>query len=65
MLRGVSLHNSGKGFGKGMRGSRKFCQRGSKFDNGFFLFFFLVDEGIEAPNITINGPSLVRLRNAV
>ena len=49
-----------------MRGSRKFCQRGSKFDNVFFFFFFfLVDEGIEAPNITINGPSLVRLRNAV
>ena len=33
--------------------SRKFCQRGSKFDK----FFFLVDEGIEDPNITINGPS--------
>ena len=28
-----------------MRGSRKFCQRGSNFDNGFFFFFFLVDEG--------------------
>ena len=24
----------------GMRGSRKFCQRGSKFDNVFFFFFF-------------------------
>ena len=24
----------------GMRGSRKFCQRGSIFDNGFFSFFF-------------------------
>ena len=36
-----------------MQGSRKFCQRGSKFDN---VFFFL-DEGIEDPNITINGPS--------
>ena len=22
-----------------MRGSRKFCQRGSNFDNVFFLFF--------------------------
>ena len=36
-----------------MGGSRKFSQRGSKFDN----VFFLVDEGIEGPNITINGPS--------
>ena len=47
-----------------MRGSRKFCQRGSKFDNVFFLFlfffiFFLVDEGIEDPTSTINGPSSV------
>ena len=32
-----------------MRGSRKFLQSGSKFDN-----FFLVDEGIEDPNITMN-----------
>ena len=36
-----------------MGGSRKFCQRASKFD-----VFFLVDEGIENPNIAINGPSL-------
>ena len=36
-----------------MRGSRKFCQRGSKFDN--VHFFFIVDLGIEDPNITING----------
>ena len=42
-----------------MHGSIKFCQRGSKFDIGFFSFFFsfLVDEGIEDPNITINGSS--------
>ena len=25
-----------------MRGSRKFCQRGSNIDNVFFLFFFRV-----------------------
>ena len=31
-----------------MRGSKKFCQRGSDFDN-----FFLVDEGREDPNNTI------------
>ena len=34
-----------------MRGPRKFCQSGSKFYNVFFFF----DEGIEDPNITING----------
>ena len=50
----------------GMRGSRKFCQRGSKFDNIFLLFlFFLVDEGIEDPNTAINGPSSARQRNAI
>ena len=27
--------------------------------------FFLVDEGIEDPNITINGPSSARQRNAI
>ena len=31
--------------------SRKFCQRGSKFD------FRLVDKGIEDPNTVIKGPS--------
>ena len=35
-----------------MRGSRKFCQRGSNFDN-----VFLVDEGREDPSNTISGPS--------
>ena len=35
-------------------GSRKFCQRGSKSDKGFFL----VDEGRENPNTTKSGPSL-------
>ena len=43
-----------------MRGPRKFCQRGSKFDNGF-----LADEGIEDPDITLNGPSSARQRNAI
>ena len=32
--------------------SRKFCQRGSNFDN----FFSLVLEGREDPNTTISGP---------
>ena len=44
----------------GMRGSRKFFQRGFKFDN-----FLLVDKGIEDPNTAINGPSSARLRNAI
>ena len=49
-----------------MRGSRKFCQRGSNFDN-VFLFFFLhvIDEGREDPNTTISGPSSARQRNAI
>ena len=36
-----------------MRGSRKFCQRGSNTDN----VFFLVDEGREDPSTTISGLS--------
>ena len=43
-----------------MRGSRKFYQRGSNFDN-----IFLVDEGREDPNRLISGPSSARRRNAV
>ena len=39
-----------------MCGSRMFCQRGSKFDKVFFCFF-LVDEVIEDPNVSINGSS--------
>ena len=39
-----------------MRGPRKFCQRGPNLLTVFF-FFFLVDEGIEDSNVTINGPS--------
>ena len=42
-----------------MRGSRKFCQRGSNFEN-----VFLVDEGCDEPNTTISGPSSARQRNA-
>ena len=39
---------------KAMRGSKKFCQRGSNFDNVFFLFvlFCLVNS-----NASISGPS--------
>ena len=43
-----------------MHGSKKFCQRGSKFDNVFFFY-----EGIEDPNVTINGPSLARQQNTI
>ena len=43
-----------------MRGSRKFCQMGSNFDN-----FLLVDEGREDPNTTISGPSSASQRNAI
>ena len=42
-----------------IRGSRKFCKRGSNFDNVFFLSLFLVDEGREDPNTKIRGPSSV------
>ena len=45
-----------------MRGSRKFCQRGSNFD-GFFSV--LVDEGREDPITTISGPSSACQRNAI
>ena len=40
---------------------------GSKFDNIpiFFFSFFLVDEGIDHPNTTINGPSSARQQNAI
>ena len=43
-----------------MRGSRKFCQRGSNFDNVFFQF----DEGRKDTNTTISGPSTARQRMA-
>ena len=50
-----------------MRGSKRFCQRGSKFD--FFLYFyflfFSIGEGREDQNTTINGPSWARQQNAI
>ena len=46
-----------------MRGSRKFCQSGSKFDNVFL--FCLFDEGIVDPNANINGTSSARQRHAI
>ena len=47
-----------------MRGSRKFCQRGTKLT--FFLFcFLLVDEGREDPSTTISGPSSAHQQNAI
>ena len=49
-----------------MRGSRMFCQRGSKSDNVFFFSYsFLVDEGREDPNTTISGPWSARQRNVI
>ena len=44
-----------------MRGSRKICQRGSKFDN----VSFLVDKRILDINTAINGPSSACQRNAI
>ena len=38
-----------------MRGSRKFCQRGSKF---VIVFFLIVNGGIEDPNTALIGPSI-------
>ena len=51
-----------------MRGSRKFYQRWSKFDNVFFFFFFFfffVDEWRKDQNTTISGPLSARQRNAI
>ena len=45
---------------RSMRGSRKFGQRGSNFDNDF-----LVNEGREDLNTTITGASSTRQRNAI
>ena len=44
-----------------MCGSRKFCQRGSNFDNVFFLLL-LADEGVLYT--TISRPLSARQRNA-
>ena len=43
-----------------MRGSRKFCQRGSDLDN-----VFLVDGGREDPNSTKSRALSARQRNAI
>ena len=43
-----------------MHGSRKCCQRESKFDD-----VFLVDEKRKDSNTTISGPSSARQRNAI
>ena len=31
----------------------------------FFIIFYLVDKGIEDPNINVNGPSSARQRNPI
>ena len=52
---------------KYIRGSKKFCQRGSKFEKFFFLF--TVDGGgggrVEYINTAINGPASARQRIAI
>ena len=62
-----------KSFTWNMHGFRKFYQRRSNFKldvlyyfDTFFLFFnYLVDEGREDPNTTINGPLLDSQQNAI
>ena len=44
-----------------MRGSRKFCQRGSNFDSDFFKF----EDERKDPNSTFRGPSLFHQQNAI
>ena len=48
-----------------MRGSRKFCQRGSNFYNVFCCCFFQFDEGRKDQSTTISGLSSARQRNAI
>ena len=48
-----------------MRGSKKFCQRGTKFDNFFFSILFLAHEGREDPNATVSVPPSARQGNAI
>ena len=52
-----SIKRTVRAFLSDMCGSRKFCQRGFKFNN--------VDEGIEDPNTTLSGPSSGIQRNAI
>ena len=47
-----------------MRRSRKFCQRGSNYDNVFFVVF-LVYEGRADHKNTNSGPPSTRQRNAI
>ena len=54
------LHDIDKA-NRDMRGSRKFCQRGSNFDVFFFFFFFFFDKG----RIQVSGPSSACQRNAI
>ena len=64
-----SLPNSVLNYVCTMGRSRKFCQRGSKFDKVFFFFFQLMGVGgwggIEDPNTDINGPSSAPQQNAI
>ena len=48
-----------------MRGSRKFCQRGSNSTLTRFFKFYLVDEGKEDPNTTKGVPSSALQGNAI
>ena len=48
-----------------MRDPESFVTGGSNFDNVFFCFCFLADEGREDPSTTISGPSSARHRNAI
>ena len=54
------IHNLPEGFDKVMCGSRKFCQRGSNFDNVFFSLMMRGD-----PNSTKTRPSSARQGNAI
>ena len=49
-----------------MRGSRKFCQRGSNFDNDFYVFHFSLTRGgrIQIPLLADNR-STAHQRNAI
>ena len=62
-----SLPNSVLNYVCTMGRSRKFCQRGSKFDKVFFFQLMGVGGGggIEDPNTAINGPSSARQQNAI
>ena len=48
-----------------MRGSRKFCHRGSNINVFIFFFPFFVDGGREDPSNTISESSSARQQNAI